>query len=239
MRTDTRAAPCRLFRHGGPALTTALAALSATAGAVLPSTPGDDVFHDLPALATDELQALRGGFEFAGLKFDFAAQLRTFVDGRLALETLITYTDSGMASQQQPTLSPGIATQPSAATPPAGAGQPAETPPATSVTAPGITESVQLLGPEQDQTPAQLNLPGIDLAGLKDATGILINDRKGAILALHEATRERITSTVVNQADGRDIRQQLDISVTVGNYQQFRDSLRSSILNGRLTAVPR
>jgi len=216
-----------------------LAALSATAGAVLPAVPADDVFHELPTLAADELQALRGGFEFAGLKFDFAAQLRTFVDGRLALETLITYTDSGMVSQQQPALAPGTATQPAAATPPAGAGQPGTPPPTASVTTPGVAESVQLLGPEQDQTPAQLNLPGIDLAGLKDATGILINDRKGAILALHEATRERITSTVVNRADGRDIRQQLDISVTVGNYQQFRDSLRSSILNGRLTAVPR
>lgn len=238
MRTDTRAVPCRLFRRGGPALATALAALSATAGAVLPSTPGDDVFHDLPALAADELQTLRGGFEFAGLKFDFAAQLRTFVDGRLVLETFITYANSGMVSQHQPVLSPGTPTQPLSATPPAVTGQPA-TSPATSVTAPDVAESVQLLGPGQDQTPAELGLPGIDLAGLRDAAGVLINDREGAILALHEATRERITSTVVNQADGRDIRQQLDISVTVENYQQFRDSLRSSILNGRLTAVPR
>jgi len=231
MSTDICAAPGRVFRRGGPALMAVLAALSATAGAVLPITPGDDdVFHELPALTADELQTLRGGFEFAGLKFDFAAQLRTFVDGRLTLETLITYTDSGMLSQHQSTLPP--------ATPPAGTGQPATTP-TTSVTAPGVAESVQLLGPEQDRTAAQLNLPGIDLAGLQDATGILINDRKGAILALHEATRERIISTVVNQASGRDVRQQLDVSVTVENYQQFRDSLRSSILNGRLNAVPR
>lgn len=234
MRTDPRAALRRARRHGGPALATALAALSATAGAVLPAAPADDVFRDLPALSVDELQTLRGGFEFAGLKFDFAAQLRTFVDGRLALETLITYTDTGMVAQHQPALSPGTATPPSPATPPAGAEQPA-----TSVTAPGVTESVQLLGPEQDQAPAQLNLPGIDLSGLKDATGILINDRKGAILALHEATRERITSMVVNQATGRDIRQQLDVSVTVENYRQFRDSLRSTLLNSRLNAAPR
>lgn len=177
-------------------------------------------FDDLTALTADELQEMRGGFEYAGMKFDFAAQLRTYVDGRLALETLITYSGNDTAAQHRLQTS-----APTAPTSPAGS-------------SPTYNGNVQLLGSGQDQSPAQVNLPGIDLAGLKEAAGILINDRKGATLALHEATRERITSMVINQASGRDIHQEMNINVTVQNFQQFRDALRSSILNSRLNATP-
>jgi hypothetical protein len=175
---------------------------------------------DMTALTAGELQEMRGGFEYAGMIFDFAAQLRTYVDGRLALETLITYSGNGTAAQHRlQTSTPAAPTN-------------------TAGSSPAYNGNVQLLGPGQDQTPAQVNLPGIDLAGLKEAAGILINDRKGATLALHEATRERITSMVINQASGRDIRQEMNISVTVENFQQFRDTLRSSVLNSRLNATP-
>lgn len=211
------------------AMTAVIAPDSSGAELPLPAAPDED-FAGLPALTADELQALRGGFEIAGLKFDFAAELRTFVDGRLALETLVTYTKTGTATQHRPLPLPEAVTGITAT------GSPLESTADTAAANPADPEtSVQLLGPGQSRTPAQLTLPGVDLSGLKDATGILINDRKGAILALHEATRERITSMVVNQASGRDIRQELNVSVTVQNFQQFRDSLRSTLLNGRLS----
>lgn len=228
---------CRSVRRKLVALAMMAAAGSGATGAEpLPTTAYDD-FKDLSALDADELRTLRGGFEFAGLKFDFAAQLRTYVDGRLALETLMSYTDSGAVTQHRPMAQPNTPGQPT----PSSIPSPSSTPtvPPTQTTAPKAAESVQLLGPGQGRTPAQLNLPGIDLSGLKNATGILINDRKGAILALHEANRERITSMVVNQATGRDIRQELNVDVTVRNFQQFRDTMRDTLLSNRLSATQR
>lgn len=228
MKTPHRTAAWRSVRRKLFALTVMAAAGSGATGAEPLPTTADDDFPNLPALAAEELRTLRGGFEFAGLKFDFAAQLRTYVDGRLALETLISYTGSGAVTQHRPMAQPNNPGQP----------VPSSTPP-TQTAAPNAGESVQLLGPGQGRTPAQLNLPGIDLSGLKNATGILINDRKGAILALHEANRECITSMVVNQATGRDIRQELNVDVTVRNFQQFRDTMRDTLLSNRLSATQR
>lgn len=227
MKTHPWVASCRAGARDLAVIAMLTLLTGVTTAGPLP-TSRTDSFEDLPALTAEELQALRGGFEFAGLKFDFGAELRTFVDGRLALETLITYTQGNPVTEHRSLPLPSTAT---AATGAPGA--------AGSAAAPGAEASVQLLGPDQAQTPAQLTLPGVDLSGLKEAAGILINDRKGATLALHEATRDRITSMVVNQATGRDIRQELNVNVTVRNFDQFRDSLRSTILNGRLNAVSR
>lgn len=213
----------RTSRAAGKRYALALIMLLASGGAKATDITAETTAgfpDDLTALTADELREMRGGFEYAGMKFDFAAQLRTYVDGRLALETLITYSGNGTVAQHRLQTSTPTA------------------PTSTADSSPAYGGNVQLLGPGQDQTPAQVNLPGIDLAGLKEAAGILINDRKGATLALHEATRERITSMVINQASGRDIRQEMNIDVTVQNFQQFRDTLRSAILNSRLNATP-
>lgn len=229
MRTNPWTTPCRCLSRSILVLAMMTATGSGATGAEPVPSAVDDDFADLTALNADELQSLRGGFEFAGMIFNFAAQLRTFVDGRLALETLITYTDRGTVAEHRPVPLPNAATQPN----------PTSTPSSSTAPTSAAGESIQVLGTGQGQTPAQLNLPGIDLSGLKDASGILINDRKGAILALHEATRERITSMVINQANGRDIRQEMNVSVTVENFQQFRDTMRNTILNGRLSATSR
>jgi len=203
------------------------------ATAATPTRAGTpDVFGELPAVSAEELQAMRGGFDFGGLEFEFGAQLRTFVDGRLALESLISYTAAGVSTEHLPVdLTNLPVTSPRGAdSSDRGAPAPASAP----VTGTGGT--VQALGGGRGPTPAQLDLPGIDLSGLKDATGILIDDRTGAIVALHEATRERITSVVLNQANGRELRQELNVNVTVRNFEQMRDSIRSIVFNSRLNA---
>lgn len=192
------------------------------------STPGG--FDGLPAVSAEELQAMRGGFEFAGLEFEFGARLRTFVDGRLALESLIRYADAGVLTEHT-TVDLTNTSVPS----PRGA-EPTDNGASASGTDTGTGGSIQALGGGRGLTPAQLDLPGIDLSGLKDATGILINDRSGAIVALHEATRERITSLVLNQANGRELRQELNVDVTVRNFEQLRDSIRSIVFNSRQNA---
>jgi hypothetical protein len=198
----------------------------------------DDIdvgFHELAVVSDDELQSLRGGFEFAGLTFNFGANLRTFVDGILALETIINYTANGVVARHLPasaTNTPGQTTTPAPSVVETGSSAPGDA-------AGGIAGSVQVLGGDQGPSPAELYLPNVDLSGLKDATGVLIDDRRGAILALHEATRDRITSMVVNQATGRDIRQEVDISVTIQNFRQFQDAMRGAILSGRIGSTQR
>ncbi|MEO9468233.1 hypothetical protein [Parasphingorhabdus sp.] len=51
---------------------------------------------DLPALVSDEeLDKLRGGFRFSGLDINFGADIRTYVNGDLMLQTVLNWTDNG------------------------------------------------------------------------------------------------------------------------------------------------
>lgn len=59
--------------------------------------------------------------------------------------------------------------------------------------------------------------PTVNLAGLADFSGIVLNDPKGFTAALHNVTREAIISGVVSNASGRDIRQRIDVNVRLNN----------------------
>lgn len=54
------------------------------------------VAQDGPPLATEELEREVGGFQTpSGLEVGFGAEVRTYVDGQLALQTHLTWTDQG------------------------------------------------------------------------------------------------------------------------------------------------
>lgn len=182
-----------------------------------------------------ELAMQRGGFEFAGLKFEFGANIRSFIDNQLVLESMVSITSEGVIEHQLAQLpasakveGPGTPSTPagsgSAAVPfqlhaPAAAGKPNTIPvPATPVQSNAATA----------RTPAN-----IDLSGLGNAFGVSVNDRKGYTAALHEATRERITGLIVNTASQRALRQELEVRVDVANFKQFQQSARQSLLNSR------
>jgi len=56
---------------------------------------------DLPPLSEAELAAERAGFITAGgLQIGFGANVRTYVDGRLALETQLTWTAQGAVTER-------------------------------------------------------------------------------------------------------------------------------------------
>jgi len=76
-------------------------AWSTLAWTTLLAGPPAQVRADTPRepLSAAELAGLRGGFLVAdGVKLDFAAQVRTFVDGALALETSLAWTPQGAVS---------------------------------------------------------------------------------------------------------------------------------------------
>ncbi len=63
-----------------------------------------------------------------------------------------------------------------------------------------------------DMTPA-----GVELAGLADFSGAIINDLKGFTAALHNITQNAIVSGVVSNASGQNIQQRIDIDVRLNN----------------------
>ena len=62
---------------------------------------------DLPVLVNDhDLDRLRGGFVWSGLDINFGADIRTYVNGELMLQTILNWTDSGPKTTQ--TASAGL-----------------------------------------------------------------------------------------------------------------------------------
>lgn len=58
-------------------------------------------WEQMAPVADAVLEEQRGGFLVAnGVAFDFGAVMRTFVDGQLALETTLTWTQAGAITQQ-------------------------------------------------------------------------------------------------------------------------------------------
>lgn len=176
------------------------------AAAAQPARADDDnPFEELAAVSSDDLQDMRGGLQVGGLNLDIGANLRTYVDGRPALESVIRYTDVGTQIEHRPGSAGGASI------------------PLVLNSAGNVT----------------LGLRGVNPARFNGTGGVQINDARGNIVAMHDASSGRITSVIINQSNGRDIRQELAIDVTVHNFAQFRDSLRGTVLNGRLNGMQR
>lgn len=75
----------------------------------------------------------------------------------------------------------------------------------------------------------------VDLSGLgEEIQGVVLNDTKGLTASIQEITRNRISNTVINQANGRQIDIEMNIQVDVKNFSRFSESLRNGFLNQRL-----
>lgn len=75
----------------------------------------------------------------------------------------------------------------------------------------------------------------IDLGSLTDTdvvNNFALQDAKGFTEITHDLSSNRVVATVVNQANQREIRVELDINVTLQNYQSLQGvSVRNRILN--------
>src|SRR5919106_727635 len=52
------------------------------------------------SLADEEMAAQRGGFSWQGVQIGLGAQIRTYLDGELVLQTTISWTDTGAQTSQ-------------------------------------------------------------------------------------------------------------------------------------------
>ncbi len=169
-----------------------------------------DSFGGLAVTGESELGNIRGGFSLAGLKMDFGANVRTFIDGVLSLETVVTMTGAGITSQQV-------------------------TPPGGSVpNVPGLT---LVFGDGSGSAIGDFIPPNVDLSGLVRGSGVVLNDSKGFTAVLHQINKDHILGMLVNAATGRTIRHKLDINVTVSNFRQFQQTVGDAKLATRLAGA--
>lgn len=164
-----------------------------------------DAFETLAVISADELAELRGGFKIAGLEIAIGAHIRTFIDGMQVLESIVNLTGSDVIAGGQAVVNKVVDT----------------------IELPGlqiVDSSTGGLAELQQQIPAQ-----VDLGALNDANGIIFNDDKGFTAALHQIDRSQIISALVNTANGRRLRQEVDVTVDIANFRQFRQAARDAL----------
>jgi hypothetical protein len=88
------------------------AALMMSAAASVQAAELDATLDDKAALSDDELADMRGGFLTAGgAQFDFGASIKTMVNGQVALQTSLQWTNTGAVTQQMAGLGQSIRSQ--------------------------------------------------------------------------------------------------------------------------------
>ncbi|MGC3874131.1 hypothetical protein ACPF7Z_12770 [Halomonas sp. GXIMD04776] len=83
-------------------------------------------------------------------------------------------------------------------------------------------QRVSQVGPGTGQSVVELTPQSVNLMGMESFRGLVVEDAKGFTAALHNLTQEAILSTVVSNASGRDIRQQLDVRLDIHNMEALR-----------------
>lgn len=161
-----------------------------------------DPFHSIPTASPEHLATLRGGFRVGGLDMEFAANVRTLVNGTLVLESTTSLTPGGSLATQSNMPTVGVNPQTLSFVSGQGSGQ---------------------------STP----LPA-SLSGLAGHTGVVVEDPTGLTTALHSVTREQILGVILTTASDQQIRQEINVEVTVSNFGQFQESVRSALFSGRL-----
>lgn len=173
-------------------------------------TPAD-AFETLAIISNDELAELRGGFEISGLQINIGANIRTFIDGAQVLESIVNLTGSNVTAGGQLPVNTVL----------------------NSTNLPGlqiVDSSTGGLAGLSDQIPDQ-----VDLGALNDANGVILNDNKGFTAALHQINKSQIISALVNTANGRQLRQEVDVIVDIANFRQFQAMARSALKAGALS----
>ena len=159
-------------------------------------------FHAIPTASLAHLAALRGGLRVGGLDMEFAANVRTLVNGTLVLESTTSLTPGGMLTTQSSMPTVGV--------------------------------NPQTLSFVSGQGGGQSTVLPATLSGLAGHTGVVVEDPSGLTTALHSVTRDQILGVVLTTASDQQIRQEINVEVTVANFGRFQESVRSALFRGRL-----
>ena len=157
-------------------------ALSEGGGDIPESVDASAFEEGLRPLSDEELGAERGGLRTPfGFDIGFGAVVTTLVNGEVAMETQLAWTDQG------------------------------------------AVHSITAGSPMADLAQRAAGL-GINV-GQGDWTGTLVEGKGGGTAILHDLSQDRIASMILNTAEGVDVRQNIDIDLSISNLDQMQASL--------------
>ena len=68
---------------------------------------------------------------------------------------------------------------------------------------------------------------GID--GLENAGGVIITDEAGVTALVHNVTEGSLQNIIINNATGRDLTQEIDVTVTLPGFELIQDALQAEL----------
>lgn len=74
-----------------------------------------------------------------------------------------------------------------------------------------------------DMTPEQLSALGLD--GLENAGGVVIEDEAGVTALVHNITEGSLQNIIINNATGRDLTQEIDVTLTLPGFEFIQGQL--------------
>lgn len=97
-----------------------------------------------------------------------------------------------------------------------------------------IEETVGTIGQNINSlTPEQRAALGID--GLENAGGVVIDDEAGVTTLVHNVTQGSLQNIIINTATGRDLTQEIDVTLTLPGFELIQDALQVETFGIRLT----
>jgi len=219
------------------------AVLMASSAIAAPSSKIEAVLGSEPAVSDSELADMRAGFFTAGgAQFDFGASIKTMVNGEMALQTNLQWTQAGAVTRQLTGLGHAIASQVSnqVASNLASAGIPA----ASSVTAAVATaanaasDAVQTpSAPQTADTPPAANVPSSpspESGAAPAVAGVEVPGIGGSTQVLANLSPNQIQNIILNTASGQSITQDTNITFTIYNFQAWQQQLAARAVSARL-----
>ncbi len=75
----------------------------------------------------------------------------------------------------------------------------------------------------------------LGLDGLENAGGVVIDDEAGVTTLVHNITEGSLQNIIINNATGRDLSQQIDVTLTLPGFELIQESLVVETFGIRLT----
>ncbi|MBB3230623.1 hypothetical protein [Halomonas stenophila] len=173
----------------------------------------------------DRLATLRGGFNLGGMELDFGAKLTTLINNTIRYETEVAFRNAGMEVLSQTLSNAG-----SSAVTQVGPGS-----------SPGTTTSTSTRSPSDNLAGSSIGGGRLDLSGLTDFSGIVIDGPGGigSTAVLHSITRQAIVSTLATTASGQNIQNKVDIGVYVNNIGELKAAQQKARILNSLQGIVR
>jgi hypothetical protein len=236
------------------------AALMMSAAASAQAAEVDAALDDKPALSDGELADMRGGFLTAGgAQFDFGASIKTMVNGQVALQTSLQWTNTGAVTQQLAGLGQSIRSQVNnvvaSSLAQAGIASPVGNPgsaPAdvTSAAASNVVETTSnaamAAAPTGTASPAAApadpapatasSAVSSTVSGPAMVTGVEVPGLGGSTQVFANLSPGQIQSIILNSASGQTISQNTDVTFTIYNFQAWQQQLAERTIAVRLAS---